>query len=112
MADPARAPLLYMAHHADDFGLHIELLKMDAFPYGIFMRKPGARKNIIDVDYYGGVLIVLRSDEAAALERDSHSLLETGFHQIINRLVHFVVVGRLRLAFDPERQRRIMDHRA
>ena len=101
-----------MAHHADDFGLHIELLQMDALPDGIFMREPGARKNVVDVDHSGGVLVVLRSDEAAALESDSHGLLETGFDQIIHRLRHFVVIGGLRLAFDPEGQGRVMDHRA
>ncbi len=85
---------------------------MDAFPDGVFMREPDARKNVIDVDHHGGVLVVPRSDEAAALEGDSHGLLETGFDQVKHRLGHFVDVGRLRPAFDPERQRRVMDHGA
>ena len=47
-----------------------------------------------------------------ALESDSHGLLETRFDQIKHRLRHFVIVGGLRLAFDPEWQRRVVNHRA
>ena len=47
----ARPPLLDVAHHADDFGLHIELRQIDALADGIFAREIGARKNIVDVDH-------------------------------------------------------------
>src|SRR5258708_1962170 len=67
----AGPPLFYVAHHADDFSLHIELFQMDALPDRVFLREPGARKNVIDVDHHGGALVVLRSDEAAPLARTS-----------------------------------------
>ena len=80
-----------MSHYADDFGLHIELREIDVFANGIFMGEIGAGKNVVDVDDHRSVLVVLRSDEAAALERGSHGLLETGLDQIKHRLGHFVV---------------------
>src|SRR5580700_3808595 len=85
---------------------------MDTLPDWIFTRKVGARKNVVDIDHDGGVLVVLRSDEAAPLEGDSHGLLETRFDQVKDSTGHFVVIRRLRLSFDPEWQRRVMNHRA
>src|SRR5258708_12453463 len=108
----AGPPLYYVAHHADDFSLHIELFQMDALPDRVFMREPGARENVIDVDHHRSALVVLRSDEAAPLESDSHGLLETRFDQIKHRLGYFFVIGLLPPPFYPEGQRRVMDHRA
>src|SRR5258708_4628094 len=76
------------------------------------MREIGARENVVDVHDHRRALVVLRRDEAAALEADSHGLLKAGFNEIEHRLGHVLEVGRLWLALDPERQRGIMDHRA
>ena len=89
----------------------VEDRQIDVLSDGIFIREIGARENVVDVDDHRRVLVVLRRDEAAALEGDSHGLLEAGFHEIKHRLVHLLEVGRLWLALDPERQSGIMDHR-
>src|SRR5258708_8995654 len=108
----AGPPLFYVAHHADDFSLHIELFQMDALPDRVFMREPGARKNVIDVDHHRSALVVLRSDEAAPLESDSHGLLETRFDQIKHRLGDFVGIGRPPPDSDSDGSPRRLEHRA
>ena len=104
--------LLHVAHHADDFRFHVEDREMDVLADGIFAGEIGARENVVDVDHHRRVFVVLRRDEAPALEGDSHGWLEAGFHQIKHRLGHVLNVVGLRLAVNPERQRGIMDHRA
>ena len=106
----AKSPLFYVSHHADNFGLHIELREIDVFADGIFIGEIGARKNVVNVDDHGSVLIVLRRDEPATLEDGSHGLLEASFDEIKHRLGHLIVSGGLRPALDPEGQRGVMDH--
>jgi hypothetical protein len=47
-----------VAHNSNDLGLHIELRQIDVLPDGIFARKVGSRKHIVDVDHDRRVLVV------------------------------------------------------
>ncbi len=91
--------------------MHVEAREIDALANGIFIREIGARENVVDVHHHRRALVVLRRDEAAALEGDSHGLLEAAFRQIKHRLGHLLEVGRLWLTLNPEGLRGIMDHR-
>ena len=72
----------------------LKLREMDVLADGIFIGEISARKNVVDVDDHRCVLVVLGRDEAAALERDSHGLLEAGFDQIEHRLRHVLISWR------------------
>ncbi len=101
-----------MSDHADDLGLDIKSGDMDMLTDRVLVGKIGACENVVDVDHCGRVLVVLLSDEAAALQRDAHGLLEAIFHQVEHGLRHIVIAGGLGLALDPEGQIGIVDHRA
>ena len=94
-----------MPHHADDFGLHIELLQMDALPDGIFMREPGARKNVIDVDDHGAFSLSCGVTKRPRSSVIPMACCETGFNQIKHGLMHVVVVGGLRAGLRSRRVR-------
>ena len=83
-------PLLHVADHAHDLGLHVKGAEIDALPYGVFMREISARENVIYVHDDWRVLVVLGRNEAAAFERDSHGFLKTCFSEIKQCRVHIV----------------------
>src|SRR5271168_5567469 len=98
----AGTPLLDVADDADDFGLHVELFEIDALADRIFAGEISARENVVDINHDRCKFIVLRGYESAAQKSNPHGLLETRLDKIKHGLGLVVVVGRLRLALDPE----------
>ena len=96
------APLLDVAADADDFGFDAERDEMEMFADGIFAGEVGPREEVVNDDDGGGVLVILRSEIAAAFERNAHRGLEAGFGEIEKSLRHVLLRSRLGLAFDPE----------
>src|SRR6185437_7238182 len=101
----SRAPLLYVANDSHDLRLNIELFQVYPFADRVLMREIGTGKNVIDVDDHRGVLIVLRADETAALQRKTHGLLEAGLGKVKHSLRHLIVIRGFGPAFNPEWQR-------
>src|ERR1700733_10160036 len=88
-------PLPNVSDHTDDLRFHIKSGDMDVLPDRVLVGKVTACENVVNVDHGGRVLVVLLSDEASALQRDTHGLLESGFNQVEQRLMHIVEAGRL-----------------
>src|ERR1700693_1715341 len=85
---------------------------MDMLANRISPREIFACENVVNVNYYRRVLVVLWCDETAAQEGYSHRLLKAAFNEIKHHLGHLLEFGGLWLTLDPEGQRGIMDHRA
>ena len=100
----ARAPLLEVADHPHDFRLVVELSEMDVLTNRVLTGEVRSREDVVDNDNRRRVLVVVVGDPAAADQRHAHRPLEAGFDQIEQRLAHVVIVGGLRLAFNPEGQ--------
>jgi hypothetical protein len=104
--------LLHVVHDTDDLRLYVEAGDVDAFADRTFAGEIRARENVIDVDDERRAFVVLRRHKTPVLETDAHRLPESAFDEIAHRLRHVVEVRRLRPSVDPERQRRVVNHRA
>src|ERR1700693_2374148 len=85
---------------------------MDMLANRISPREIFACENVVNVNYYRRLLVVLWCDETTAQEGDSHRLLQAAFNETNHPLGHLLEMGGLWLTLDPEGQRGVMDHRA
>src|SRR5215471_18209281 len=101
-----------MPDDPNNFRLHVEFGEVDVLPDWVLAGEIRACEMIVDVDRDGRAFAVLIGHESPALEGDSHGFAKAALDQKECRCVHVAVMSRLRFAFDPERQGRVMDHGA
>ena len=95
-------PLLHVADDTDDLQLSSAAVHDDAFADGVLVRKESAREDVVDDGDERRVLIVLRGEEAPALERDVHHVEIAGLDDVVDGPVHAVFIRWFWLTVEPE----------
>ena len=85
--------MLHVAHHADDFRFDIDDSDVDPLADGILIREVLARETFINHDHWRRMFVIVLSEEAPAVQWNSHHAQVVRLRQVKKRLLHFTLIS-------------------